>query len=461
MDIYGRFDFVYDGQGGPAKMLEYNADTPTGLIEAAVAQWFWLQDVFPEKDQWNGIHEALIRQWKKLQYRTGMSTLHIAHSEAEESGEDWMTAAYMRDVASQGGWTTIGINMSDIGWDPNLNRFVDLDNFMISTIFKLYPWELMMKEPFGQRLLQRAHNPRWVEPAWKMLLSNKALLAALWHLYPDHPNLLPAYLNDPGPLKEWVAKPLHGREGDNISIHAPGIEIQQPGGYGREGWCYQQYHSLPDFDGNHPVLGLWVVDGESVGCGIRESDGPITDYFCRFVPNTIDAPAPFRAQACHLLQQGSYRTMSTETPTPGGGPASGQPGGPAVVPSKGLHAGILDLGDSVMLGLASTAPVYSLAATLGLIVAVNGNYTPLILILGFIPVLFIAYAFRELNSAMPDCGTTFFWARRAFGPWAGWLGGWGVALAGIVVLANLAQMAGQVPVAADRRRFPGGERPGW
>ena len=201
VDVYGRFDFVYDGQGGPAKMLEYNADTPTGLIEAAVAQWFWLQDVFPEKDQWNGIHEALIRQWKKLQYRTGMSTLHVAHSEAEESGEDWMTAAYMRDVASQAGWTTIGINMSDIGWDPNLNRFVDLDNFMISTMFKLYPWELMMKEPFGHRLLQRAHNPRWVEPAWKMLLSNKALLAALWHLYPDHPNLLPAYLDGPGPAQ--------------------------------------------------------------------------------------------------------------------------------------------------------------------------------------------------------------------------------------------------------------------
>jgi glutathionylspermidine synthase len=208
-----------------------------------------------------------------------------------------MTAAYMRDVASQAGWTTIGVNMSDIGWDPNLNRFVDLDNFLISTMFKLYPWEVMMKEPFGQRLLQRAHNPRWVEPAWKMLLSNKALLAALWHLYPDHPNLLPAYLDGPGPLKEWVAKPLHGREGDNIRIHAAGIDLEQPGDYGREGWCYQQFHALPDFDGNRPVLGLWVVDGESVGCGIRESDGPITDYFCRFVPNTIDAPAPASNQA--------------------------------------------------------------------------------------------------------------------------------------------------------------------
>jgi amino acid transporter len=130
--------------------------------------------------------------------------------------------------------------------------------------------------------------------------------------------------------------------------------------------------------------------------------------------------------------------VSTETSTSPGSPA---PGG--TVPAKGLRAGILDLGDSVMLGLASTAPVYSLAATLGLIVAVNGNHTPLILVLGFIPVLFIAYAFRELNSAMPDCGTTFVWARKAFGPWAGWLGGWGVALAGVVVLANLAQVAGQ------------------
>jgi len=118
-------------------------------------------------------------------------------------------------------------------------------------------------------------------------------------------------------------------------------------------------------------------------------------------------------------------------------------GGLAPTPAKGLRAGILDLGDSVMLGLASTAPVYSLAATLGLIVAVNGTYSPLILVLGFVPVLFIAYAFRELNSALPDCGTTFIWARSAFGPWAGWLGGWGVALAGVVVLANLAEVAGQ------------------
>lgn len=292
LDIYGRFDFAYDGKGGDAKLFEYNADTPTGLIEASLAQWYWLQDVMPEKDQWNGIHEALIEQWRRYQARTGMSRLHLAHAEEEDSGEDWMTTGYMRDVAEQAGWATVGINMSDIGWNHGYQRFVDMDDFPISTIFKLYPWELMAKEPFGQYLLRREVNPQWVEPAWKMLLSNKALLAALWHLYPGHPNLLPAYLDSPRDLSAWVAKPLHGREGDNIRIHAPGIDLEQPGDYGREGWCYQQYQELPDFDGSHPVLGLWVVGGESVGCGIRESDGPVTDFFCRFVPNIIDAPAP-------------------------------------------------------------------------------------------------------------------------------------------------------------------------
>ena len=326
MDIYGRFDFIYDGRGGPAKMLEYNADTPTGLIEAAVAQWFWLQDVFPEKDQWNGIHEALIRQWKKLQYRTGMSTLHIAHSEAEESGEDWMTAAYMRDVASQAGWTTIGINMSDIGWDPNLNRFVDLDNFMISTMFKLYPWELMMKEPFGHRLLQRAHNPRWVEPAWKMLLSNKALLAALWHLYPDHPNLLPAYLDEPGPAEgvggQAAARPRRRQHQDPRRRHQPGTARR----------VRPRRLVLPAVPRRFPIstattrssaCGWWTANPWAAASANPTAPSPITS--AASCPTPLTRPAPLRAPG--PLQQGRYRPMSTETTTAGGGT-----GGPSGAP---------------------------------------------------------------------------------------------------------------------------------
>ena len=109
---------------------------------------------------------------------------------------------------------------------------------------------------------------------------------------------------------------------------------------------------------------------------------------------------------------------------------------------KGLAAGTLGLWGSTVIGLASTAPVYSLVATLGFVVAAVGGSAPIAFILAFIPMLLIAFAYRELNNEVPDCGTTFTWGTKAFGPWVGWMGGWGVAVAGTVVLANLAQIAG-------------------
>ena len=108
---------------------------------------------------------------------------------------------------------------------------------------------------------------------------------------------------------------------------------------------------------------------------------------------------------------------------------------------KGLAAGTLGLWGSTVIGLASTAPVYSLVASLGWVVIAVGAQAPIAFVLAFVPMLLIAFAYRELNNAVPDCGTTFTWATKAFGPWAGWMGGWGVAVAGMVVLANLAQIA--------------------
>ncbi len=111
---------------------------------------------------------------------------------------------------------------------------------------------------------------------------------------------------------------------------------------------------------------------------------------------------------------------------------------------KGLKSGALGLFSSVVVGVASTAPAYSLAATLGFVViAINGLQAPIISILAFVPMLFISYAYKELNNADPDCGTTFTWATRAFGPKTGWFGGWGIVAADILVMASLAQIAGQ------------------
>jgi amino acid transporter len=112
---------------------------------------------------------------------------------------------------------------------------------------------------------------------------------------------------------------------------------------------------------------------------------------------------------------------------------------------KGLRSGVLGLGSGLVIGIASTAPAYSLAASLGLIVVLVGTKAPAVMLVAFVPMCLIAVAYRELNRSEPDCGTTFSWAARAFGPRTGWLGGWVVAAACVIVMANLAQVAGTPP----------------
>jgi amino acid transporter len=108
---------------------------------------------------------------------------------------------------------------------------------------------------------------------------------------------------------------------------------------------------------------------------------------------------------------------------------------------KGLKGGAIGLLSSVVIGVSSTAPGYSIAATLGFVVGIVAFQAPIVMILAFIPMLFIAYAYRELNRVAPDCGTTFTWATKAFGPRTGWLGGWGIVAADVIVMASLAQIA--------------------
>src|SRR5450432_2722069 len=110
---------------------------------------------------------------------------------------------------------------------------------------------------------------------------------------------------------------------------------------------------------------------------------------------------------------------------------------------KGLKPGALGLVSSIVMGVASTAPAYSLSATLGLVVAAVGLGSPIVAVLAFVPMLLTSIGYSELNKADPDCGTTFTWATRAFGPRTGWAGGWGIIAADILVMASLAQVAGQ------------------
>ena len=275
--LYGRFDLAFDGRHAP-KLLEYNADTPTALVEAAVTQWFWLQETRPGADQFNSIHERLIEAWR----RWAGTTIHF--SNIKEHVEDEQTVLYLRDTCVQAGVNAVSVNIEDIGWDTAREKFVDLDGKPIERCFKLYPWEWMWHEKFGPHLVQEATC--FVEPTWKMLLSNKGLLFILWELFPDHPNLLPAYENA-GPLSgHYVRKPKLSREGANVTWVEGGVAVEETGGdYGEEGHVFQAVAESVSFGGNHPVFGVWVIDHEPAGLGIREDTRRITGNLSRFVPH--------------------------------------------------------------------------------------------------------------------------------------------------------------------------------
>lgn len=281
---YGRFDFAFDGVN-PPKLLEFNCDTPTSLLEGSVIQWNWKDDVFPNKDQFNSIHEAFVEKWKDIRNNLPLDTpIHFTMAE-EHSGEDEVTTAYITDMAREAGFSElVYLNISDIGWDGR--NFVDLEDRRIDTIYKLYPWEWIVNEEFGKHFPES--STQWMEPVWKMMWSNKAILPILHELFPNHPNILAACYDEP-PVNgaSYVKKPILSREGANVTIYQDGACIAKSDGeYGEEGYICQELAIIPSFNGNYPIIGSWVVDGQACGIGIREG-GLITDNVARFVPHVI------------------------------------------------------------------------------------------------------------------------------------------------------------------------------
>jgi glutathionylspermidine synthase len=269
--LYGRLDLRWDGEGAP-KLLEYNADTPTSLYEASVVQWEWLTCEMPDADQFNSLHEKLIAAWPRM----GLPP-RVYFTSMRASIEDKGTVDYLRDTAVQAGLDAPYLAIEDIGW--NGRTFTDLTESPIEALFKLYPWEWLLRDSFGRHV--PAAPTRWIEPIWRLLLSGKGMLTLLWELFPNHPNLLPAY-REPGRTGgREIRKPLFGREGANIV--APGHTTSGP--YRQGGFVHQSYHELPTFGGRYPVIGSWLVAGRAAGLGIREDSTPITQDTSRFVPH--------------------------------------------------------------------------------------------------------------------------------------------------------------------------------
>jgi len=299
--LYSRLDLVYSGKG-PAKLLENNADTPTSLYESGFWQWLWLEQqvnagvLARNADQFNSLQEKLVFRFGEIAQHYQLNQMHF--SCCKDTEEDRGTVQYLQDCAKEAGIQSDFVFIEDIGL-ADTGVFTDLADAPITDCFKLYPWEFILREEFGDSLADAKVN--WLEPAWKSIISNKALLPLLWQKFKGHPNLLPAYFADDIPHNihhktphnamhggKWVKKPLFSREGANISLIENGKESElSPGPYGDEGFIVQAFHPLPVFDGNHTLIGSWLVDDMPAGISVREDSNAITQDLSRYLPHII------------------------------------------------------------------------------------------------------------------------------------------------------------------------------
>lgn len=291
-ELYGRMDLAAAADPSrPVKLLEYNADTPTSLYESAAFQWGWLEDqiaagALPEgSDQFNGIHEALVERLRSM--LPAGADLHFASAAGLE--EDYATVEYMAWAAREAGLGAHYTTLGDIGVTGS-GQFADGEDRVIGALFKLYPWEDMLRDEFAAHLSRS--GCQFIEPPWKALVSNKGILAVLWEMFPDHPNLLPTYFEDgAGALSGLtVSKPLFSREGASIVISDNGVTVETSSRTDYDGHprIVQAYEPLAEFDGFHPVLGAWVIGEECMGLGIREDRSRITQDLSRFKPHFIE-----------------------------------------------------------------------------------------------------------------------------------------------------------------------------
>lgn len=310
-ELYGRMDLSYDGNG-PAKLLEYNADTPTSLYESASFQWLWLEEqqqlgvLSPQTDQFNGIYEALVIRWGQI--AADGADVHFAAD--RNNPEDYATVETLAYAAREAGLGAHFTDLAGIGLTED-GQFADDQDRVIGTLFKLYPWEDMLRDDFAAHLA--GAGARYIEPPWKALVSNKAILPLMWQMFPGHPNLLPAFFEaeiadalrggsppahlargfaaaEPALNAGHVSKPIFSREGAGVVIREAGREVERTpdDSYDDHPRIVQALAPLPEMGGFFPVIGAWIVGQACVGMGIREDRSRITHNLSRFKPHFIE-----------------------------------------------------------------------------------------------------------------------------------------------------------------------------
>lgn len=277
IDIMTRATFGWDGGTAGPKLLGFQADSTDGLVEASLGQWWWKEALFGSSDQFNTLHETLVERVRthlapQLK-RIGAAGVHLAHMPDDTGGEGQMT--YIAKVLNEAGVQSRAIALPDIGRDDSTGRFVDLEMDEIRILMKTHPWQWLIQDPFGADLLKATASERLevAEPAWKLLLTNRAIMQQMWEMYPFHPVLAETHGSAAG--FGWdqpvIARPKFGagellaRRGEVAGGRFSSAQAMDD--QAEEGEILQGIVPMAS-DGAR--FDVWIVGDEPVGMGVRE-----------------------------------------------------------------------------------------------------------------------------------------------------------------------------------------------
>lgn len=293
--LYGRFDFAGGLDGKPIKLIEFNADTPTSLFESAILQWAILkQNNLDEHLQFNSIYESLMDNFKRLitldesveEFEEHYRGWKILFSSVAGNKEEELTTKLLAHIAKDAGFECdfAYVDEVEFGEEGIFKNGVNYEYW-----FKLIPWEEIAIEEgeLAMLLTQIMRNQKAIilNPAYTLLFQSKGILKILWELYPNHPLLLESSY-EPLQGKDFVRKPMFGREGANISIVKDDVKLQENiGPYGNNKMIYQQYYELNSNENEYYQAGVFFAY-EGCGLGFRKG-GLIIDNASKFVGHII------------------------------------------------------------------------------------------------------------------------------------------------------------------------------
>lgn len=288
-----RVDWSYHG-GENIKLHEINAEACHGTLMNSRVQQDFMQSVFPDREDWNEIEATLLGAWKHYGIK---GPLYMAFSRDNVAHANEIL--FLADVARKAGLAVRTMYAEDIGLqtfsDDTKSVLVDTDNVEIGNLLLFQDWVTTVDQEFGEVFYSGKPPRTMIEPIWRMLLGSKAFYAFMWDMFEGHPLLLPSYLESDERARSlngnYARKPIFGWDGANVQLFRNGqmfAENQDSAADSSDGFVLQALHELPEFGGLRPVVSTWIVANHAAGLAIRESGGPITNYWSPWVPHVIN-----------------------------------------------------------------------------------------------------------------------------------------------------------------------------